>query len=291
MGSSTVYYGHMTAPRIITEEDNKIIVSRYKAGEGLVDLARAYKVKHVRIKSILEAQGITPRRSATMNTPIELRLHDALRYLGIGFTTQCRLVGRYVVDVKINQADVVIEADGAWHRASNGVRDQIRDAAHVEAGYQVFRFDGSRLNTDAVACVQEVVDACNLTPDESPIYDVRTRFAGPDHPRWKGSIKQLKCECCKGDFEGRVKRRFCSKECYRLFCLESGVLKGKPKSPEHRAKISAANRTRIVTEETREKIRRSRIGKPTTAGIPKTAEQKAKISAALKGNQNARKHF
>lgn len=271
-------------------------------------LARSYRCRYEKIKEVIKSAGIEPVRIATVNTPIECRLHDALKVTGIGFTTQVRLVGRYVVDVKINQAPVVIEADGMRHRIGKAQdRDAIRDAAHVRAGYRVFRFTGSELNGDAVACVQRVINICGLTPDEDPVYDIRTSFSGSDHPRWTGRIVELNCERCSGAFAGRVSRRFCSPECYRLYTRDTGVLKGKPKSAEHRAKLAEANRRRVVSDETRAKISAARKGKPTTKGVPKSAEHRAKISAALmghvesdetrakksralKGNSNARKN-
>jgi NUMOD3 motif len=53
------------------------------------------------------------------------------------------------------------------------------------------------------------------------------------------------------------------------------MLKGIPKSPEHRAKIGAANKGRTVSEENRAKLRLPRK--------PLSAEHRAKLSAATKG--------
>jgi very-short-patch-repair endonuclease/uncharacterized Zn finger protein (UPF0148 family) len=291
-----------------TDADRAAIAQRYVDGEGLVVLARSYGCRYQKIKDALMAVGIEPKRTATVNTPIECRLHDALKVAGVGFTTQVRLVGRYVVDVRINQAPVVIEADGMRHRVGEAQeRDAARDAAHEAAGYRVFRFTGSELNSDAAACVQRVIEACGLTPDEDPVYDIRTSFSGPDHPRWSGRMVEISCEHCGVVFTARKGRRFCNPECYRLYARETGMFKGKPKSAGTRAKIGEANRRRVVSEETRAKISAARKGKPTTKGVPKSAEHRAKISAALmghiqsdetrakksralKGNSNARKN-
>jgi Protein of unknown function (DUF559) len=64
--------------------------------------------------------------------------------------------------------------------------DAERDAALSAAGYLVFRFSGSVINTDASACVQQVVDACGLVADEDRVFEIRTKFAGPAQPLWKG---------------------------------------------------------------------------------------------------------
>ena len=274
----------------LSDNDKQQIVERYAAGAGLVELAREYHCRFNLIKAILTEAGVGPRKSLTANTPIECRLHDALMAAGIGFTTQRRLVGRYVVDIEIHQAPVVIEADGIRHRVSSGSqeRDAVRDAAHEAAGYRVFRFTGSQINTDAVRCIQEVVNACGLVSDEEPVYDIRTKFSGPDHPRWTGSNnQQLTCEYCGEPFEGRAGIRFCSPAHYGAHARENGALKGKPKSAEHRAKIAAANRNRVQSPETRAKISAARMGKPTTAGQPKSPETRAKISASLTGHRDS----
>ena len=89
----------------------------------------------------------------------------------------------------------------------------------------------------------------------------------------------------------------------------SAALKGKPKSPEHRAKISATLAThtgeknsffgRHHTEESKAKMRAAQTGKKHTAetrakmsatrkGKPKSPETRAKLSMALRGEKNPR---
>ena len=48
-------------------------------------------------------------------SPLEKHLHRALRKAGISFSTQQRLLGRYLADILITQKPVVIEADGNMH--------------------------------------------------------------------------------------------------------------------------------------------------------------------------------
>lgn len=85
----------------------------------------------------------------------------------------------------------------------------------------------------------------------------------------------------------------------------SAFRKGKPHSPQHRAKIGAANRRRVVSLETRLKIAAARRGKPTTTGrvfkpetlekmraaklgTKHTSEQRAKMVASRRANRAAR---
>ncbi len=275
----------MTSKTVLTDEQQREIVERYAQGATWVQLAREYRTRFYAIKAITQAAEIAPRKSLTANTPIECRLHDALKAAGIGFTTQKRLVGRYVVDISVHQAPVVIEADGARHRAGTAAqrRDAERDAAHEAAGYRVFRFTGSEINTDAVKCVQQVIDACGLVPDENPVYDIRTKFSGSDHPRYVG-LHENTCEYCGEKFTNRRRRKYC---CHEHFIL--GAVKGQPKSPEHGAKIAEANRRRVVTDETREKLREAHTGVPKLKlrGRVISPEQRAQISATLTGHKDS----
>lgn len=273
----------MTRKTDLTDDDKRAIVEQYGGGAGIVQLAREFRVRTSQINDVIGESGIA-RQSLTANTPIECRLHDALKVARIGFTTQKRLVGRYVVDISIHQAPVVIEADGIRHRTGTQAqeRDAVRDAAHEAAGYRVFRFTGSEINTDAVKCIQQVIDACGLVPDREPVFDIRTKFSGSDHPRFVG-MYELTCGYCGRKFQHRRKtRKYCCHEHYVL-----GAQKGKPKAEHVRAALAESNRTRVWTPEARAKVGASRVGKPTNKGVPKTAEQKAKISASLKGRKQS----
>jgi very-short-patch-repair endonuclease len=104
-------------------------------------------------------QRLPRMRGPAVNTAIERRLHDALRAAGIGFSTQSLLLERYLVDIELRQARIVIEADGAQHMLRDKkLADAERDAALTAAGYRVFRFTGSEINTDAARCIRRVID-------------------------------------------------------------------------------------------------------------------------------------
>ena len=297
----------MTIP--IANDEKLEIIRRYVAGEALTSLARDYHRGTATVKRLLQDSGVALRsqreitlawlskirESGNINTPIERRMQDALMAARIGFRTQRLLLDRYLVDLLINQAPVVIEADGMVHaHPKNRAKDALRDATLREAGYRVFRFSGSEINTDATACVQRLIDACGLTPDADPVYDIRTSFSGEDHPNWKGGKQEFACEQCGATFLAQPKHRslehtYCGRECAaeartgteisaehkarisavnktrprgplsaehkaKMGAAVSAALKGKPKSPEHAAKVAAANRGRRKSAETRAKI-------------------------------------
>jgi very-short-patch-repair endonuclease len=265
-----------------TQDEKTVIISRYEQGEGLVSLAREYGCRYQRIKEIITDANIK-LHTETVNTPIERRLQDALMSMGISFRTQSRIVERYVVDIQILQAPIIIEADGIRHRLGNGLRDAKRDAAHQAAGYKVYRFSGNEINSDALACIQRVVQECDLVSDTEPIYDIRTTFSGRDHPRWREPLVII-CSQCRKDFTSKKQRKYCSPAC------DYASRKGKSKSAEHRAKIGEANKRRQWTTESRAKIAASRVGRPTTKGRKLSDDTKLKISIALKNNNNAKRN-
>jgi very-short-patch-repair endonuclease len=155
------------------------------------------------------------------NSPLEKLLHRALRKAGISFSTQRRMLDRYVVDILITQRPVVIEADGNMHlHAHSRVRDAVRDADLRQAGYEVFRFTGKPICNDPDGCIRQVIEACSLTPDNEPVYDVRNGMVGPDSPSWKGGKQEWVCQnpACGKTFlawkrgYGRTPQ-CCSREC------------------------------------------------------------------------------
>lgn len=228
-GSETLYVesgiiSHVARAKPPGEEERQIIIAKYQAGDGLASIAADVHRSRITVRRVLGDAGISVSVHRTgvphANTSIELRLHDALRSLGIGFTTQRRCVKRYVVDICINQAPVIIEADGVHHSFPGGQDHMaIRDKAHVDAGFRMFHFTGSQINTDAMKCIQEVVDACGLTPDVDPVYDIKTKFTGPDHPNWTDDWRDFACEKCGTVFRARSsvkggKNIFCGMKCY-----------------------------------------------------------------------------
>lgn len=270
--------------RPLTSDEQQDILDRYVAGETMVALAADYQRSTLTVRNILTAAGVTIRNKV-VSTPIELRLHDALRHFGIGFTTQALLGGRYLADVLVNQAPVVIEADGAVHlRPKVTARDAVRDATLAALGYTTYRLTGGEINTDALAAAQRVILAAGLVPDENPIYDVRTTFTGDSHPLWKGGKREYVCCICSTTFLAQPKHRrgpdyYCSPQ-----CVGEGK-RGKRHTAEHRAKIAAGqlgkpkSKHPPVTEETRAKLRALHLGKP------KSPEHVAKVAAALRGRQ------
>ena len=157
-------------------------------------------------------------RGPSANSPLEKLLQAALLKSGISFSTQRVLLGRYCVDILIDQAPVIIEADGAFHNLHKK-QDAERDAALTDAGYRVFRFTGTPINRDAMGCIAEVVAAAGLTPDANPVADIRTGMMGPENPNWTGGPQAVTCAHCGAEtkrnaFRTTVKRAFCNQKCY-----------------------------------------------------------------------------
>ena len=152
------------------------------------------------------------------NSPLEKLLQAALMKAGIGFSTQRVLIGRYCVDFLLQQAPVILEADGSLHYLRKE-QDAERDANLTAAGYRVFRFTGTRINHDSEQCVAEVVAACGLIPDTEPVYDIRTGRSGEDSNFWRGGPVTFTCAQCGADTSrcaarGDTEKKFCDSKCY-----------------------------------------------------------------------------
>ena len=163
-------------------------------------------------------QRLPEMRGPSANSPLEKLLQAALIKTGISFSTQRVLLGRYCVDILIDQAPVIIEADGAFHNLRKK-QDAERDVALTEAGYRVFRFTGAPINRDAMGCIAEVVAAVGLTPDANPVADIRTGMMGPENPNWNGGKRTVTCAHCGAEskrnaFQTQWKRTFCNQKCY-----------------------------------------------------------------------------
>ncbi len=157
-------------------------------------------------------------RGPSANSPLEKLLQAALMKSGISFSTQRVLLGQYCVDILIDQAPVIVEADGALHHLRKE-QDAKRDGALTEAGYRVFRFTGSQINTDAMGCIAEIVKATRLTPDTEPVADIRTGMMGPENPNWTGGPQAVTCAQCgaetsRSTYRTKVRRTFCDSQCY-----------------------------------------------------------------------------
>lgn len=152
------------------------------------------------------------------NSPLEQLLHRSLRKAGISFSTQRRMLDRYVVDILITQKPVVIEADGNVH-LRQAEKDATRDASLRAAGYETFRFTGKPICNDPDGCIQQVIDTVGLVPDAEPVYDVRNGMRGPDSPSWKDGKPEWTCAICGTKFRAWMRagkpRTTCSRECQR----------------------------------------------------------------------------
>ena len=186
-------------------------------------VAAEYGVSYKSVGDHARKLGIN-RGYAIQNSPLEKLLQAALKQAGIGFTTQAHVAGRFFADVLVNQAPVILEADGHWHKVRKD-RDEERDAIITAAGYRIFRFTGAELNNGADKCVQQVVAACGLEPDEDPQYVIRTSLLGPENPNWGGGPVAVTCAYCgtettRNAFQVQFKRMFCNSQCYGAWMRE-----------------------------------------------------------------------
>ena len=271
--------------RPLTLDEQQEIIQRYQEDSEttLKALSEAYKRTPLTIRNVLTDAGVAIRNQ-TLNTPIELRLQDALKSAGIGFITQPLLLGRYLADILISQAPIVIEADGWQHnRPEVRAKDARRDAALAAAGYRTFRFTGTEINADAVRCIRSVIDACGLVPDKEPVFDIRLEFGGESHWHWKGGLREFTCDVCGEKFTAQPKHRpgpnyYCSSRCY------GDAKRGKPQSPELIAK-RAAGQTGIKRGALSAEAK-AKMGAGVSAalkGRPKSPEHVAKVAAANRG--------
>lgn len=150
------------------------------------------------------------------NSPLENLLHRALRKAGISFSTQRKMLGRYVVDILITQKPVIVEADGNTHLRKREA-DAERDAVLRAAGYEVFRFTGKPIVNDPDGCIRRVIESTGLTSDEEPVFDVRNGMCGEDNPAWKGGKPEWTCAACGKKFKAWMRngkpRVTCSRAC------------------------------------------------------------------------------
>ena len=157
-------------------------------------------------------------RGPSANSPLEKLLQAALMKAGLSFSTQRVLLGLYCVDILLQQAPIVLEADGALHNLRKE-QDAERDRNLTGAGYRVFRFTGSRINRGADQCVTEVIEACGLVPDTDPVADIRTGMMGPENPNWNGGPRVFICEQCGAEtarnaYRAKQEKKFCNSKCY-----------------------------------------------------------------------------
>jgi very-short-patch-repair endonuclease len=93
------------------------------------------------------------------NTPIEKLLQAALDAERIPYMLGNH-IGRYLPDVTLLDAPILLEADGYFHRIPRVIeRDGKRDAELAQAGYQVLRFSGFDLRRDMPNCIARIREA------------------------------------------------------------------------------------------------------------------------------------
>lgn len=179
---ATVYYhlkkrGYTLPPRKGRVRDAAFIATMTEVNRRPDKRAAAGKGALKRFERMREANTWTP-------TVIEQKLSDALVRARVSHKTQWT-IGRYVADVLLDEAPVVIEADGFHHRLATGQeRDRKRDAYLAEAGYAVFHFDGEQINADADWCVAQVLAAVSVGTTPGPVRVESGNRKGNHHPMY-----------------------------------------------------------------------------------------------------------
>jgi very-short-patch-repair endonuclease len=153
------------------------------------------------------------------NTPLEVKLQNALIDYGISFETQRVKLCRFVVDIELTQASIIIEADGVLHQLDrNKAKDLKRDALLTAAGYRVFRFAGKQIVANPHACIEEIIAACGLQPSKAPQY-VYNRTKLPYPCDWCGK------DVWRTNYERkRGTHIFCNHECKGKWQSSNGYM-------------------------------------------------------------------
>ena len=151
-------------------------------------------------KATLKALSFN-RESPATNTAIEQRMHDALKKAGIGFTTQSLLLDRYLVDIEIHQAPIVIEADGSTAHAADPESQgrRTRHGAHRRRlpGLPVHRQQDKRRRRRMCQARYRRLRTGLPTRNRSTR---SARVRGPLHPLWKGGEREFTCEQLRHPF-------------------------------------------------------------------------------------------
>jgi very-short-patch-repair endonuclease len=183
-------------------------------------VAAEYGVSVSTVGQHAREQGINPGYPGG-SSPLEKLLQSALMKVGIGFTAGAFVGNRYFADILLNQAPIILEADGNWHKV-HVERDAKRDAHLTACGFKVIRFTGAQLNRGADQCVQSVIDEHGLTPDTDPQYVIRVSMMGAENPHWTGGPQTVACTQCgsetaRNNFRTAVKKPFCNSRCYGAY--------------------------------------------------------------------------
>lgn len=108
-------------------------------------------------------------------SPIEEKMADALRQLGVEFTRQ-EPIGPYFADIYVPDKHAVIECDGVEYHKDWG-RDVRRDEYMRGQGYIVMRYSGKEITDNPIRCACDAVQ--RLTSEYRPPIELR-RMPLPD---------------------------------------------------------------------------------------------------------------
>ena len=131
---------HNEASSIRMKKNNPMFnpETKQKVKESLNELFEKHPEKRLNAR-------MAKHRKSGKKTYIEARMIEMLDNMEISYVFQYPIL-RYNVDFAIPELKIVIECDGEyWHQ--DKVKEQKRDAKIKEAGWDIFHFTGSQINT------------------------------------------------------------------------------------------------------------------------------------------------
>lgn len=191
---------------------------------------------------------------SSKNSPLEKLLDTQLHSAKLSFIAQKVLLGKYIVDFLLYDYPIIIEADGSIHRLPrNKVSDAKRDAELNEAGYFVYRFNGTEINKSPAECINKIINYIE-SQIKSGIWNSPSNFTatylevkGKNHPSFG---KRRTAESIEKQRQKLIGRTLSAEHVDNI----RKALKGKPKPEGTGDKISASKIGHSVSDETREKI-------------------------------------
>lgn len=109
-----------------------------------------------------------PRVRIPVYSKIEELLVGIFEKFGVTFEREYK-IGPYYADIFIPQGKIVVECDGEeWHQDKE--RDRRRDEYMQKRGFKVFRFTGSEIFIDRIACAEKVMQHIIPWPAEYESY-------------------------------------------------------------------------------------------------------------------------
>lgn len=118
-----------------------------------------YTIDHIKNPTFVEVPQFENERDKC-ESPIELRLFDALTFNGYDLKTQVKC-GRYRIDIAIPRYNLAIECDGKKYHSTPKQRahDRKKNAHLRKEGWKVLRFSGSQIHRNLPSVLRKIQDS------------------------------------------------------------------------------------------------------------------------------------